>query len=72
MKGRIRCNSLHFYIKPQLNLPDQSFTTVVIHFISTSNHNFYNLSHDDYKVVIHFISTSNHNSELNTHITNLL
>ena len=33
------CNSFRFYIKPQLQLSIQIVMKVVIHFVSTSNHN---------------------------------
>ena len=35
----VRCNSFHFYIKPQLTGNRLGLSAVVIHFISTSNHN---------------------------------
>ena len=55
------CNSFYFYIKPQLflQLLDESF--VVIHSISTSNHNLDSVPYTVFIVVLHSISTSNHN-----------
>ena len=36
------CNSFYFYIKPQPDLSTQTQPQVVIHSISTSNHNIFN------------------------------
>ena len=55
------CNSFYFYIKPQLfHIPLLS-VIVVIHSISTSNHNLLFSFVACGSVVIHSISTSNHN-----------
>ena len=35
----LRCNSFYFYIKPQRAVPGNDPGSVVIHSISTSNHN---------------------------------
>ena len=55
------CNSFYFYIKPQLNGGAAGAKPVVIHSISTSNHNQLLLFLLVFQVVIHSISTSNHN-----------
>ena len=39
----------------------QSGRVVVIHFVSTSNHNIVAVAVAEFVVVIHFVSTSNHN-----------
>ena len=54
------CNSSYFYIKPQLIKIFGNNKKVVIHPISTSNHNFWCWSKRVREVVIHPISTSNH------------
>ena len=55
------CNSFHFYIKPQLLCYRASNLFVVIHSISTSNHNLDAPEKEKLLVVIHSFSTSNHN-----------
>ena len=55
------CNSFYFYIKPQLCSVTLLVVVVVIHSISTSNHNRMMLQQAALNVVIHSISTSNHN-----------
>ena len=57
----LSCNSFYFYIKPQPFPPLSSHLHVVIHSISTSNHNRYSACPGLSAVVIHSISTSNHN-----------
>ena len=39
------CNSFYFYIKPQLKKNYERKKSVVIHSISTSNHNVIRLAH---------------------------
>ena len=56
-----RCNSFYFYIKPQPLISKYSCIVVVIHSISTSNHNLTRAPETSLNVVIHSISTSNHN-----------
>ena len=58
------CNSSNFYIKPQRKSNPLNMSAVVIHLISTSNHNLMNLQILSICVVIHLISTSNHNPVL--------
>ena len=58
----IGCNSFYFYIKPQRHTLLQFSRAVVIHSISTSNHNELRGWRFSRVVVIHSISTSNHNS----------
>ena len=55
------CNSFHFYIKPQQEGDGGYGVEVVIHSISTSNHNSTREERSLLTVVIHSISTSNHN-----------
>ena len=55
------CNSFYFYIKPQHLERYNLNTHVVIHSISTSNHNVCRSDFQRQHVVIHSISTSNHN-----------
>ena len=59
--SNLRCNSFYFYIKPQPIRVDLSGLGVVIHSISTSNHNRLGDVQRPALVVIHSISTSNHN-----------
>ena len=57
----VRCLLSSFYIKPQprdANYPDYY---VVYYLLSTSNHNFQNVSKDCPYVVYYLLSTSNHN-----------
>ena len=42
----IDCNSFYFYIKPQLDTSSIGDATIVIHSISTSNHNSTNVGDD--------------------------
>ena len=58
---QVRCNSFYFYIKPQHNDGSGKCSVVVIHSISTSNHNWKRARKSAVNVVIHSISTSNHN-----------
>ena len=58
----VSCNSFYFYIKPQHSVDVYTGQSVVIHSISTSNHNLSFLWPSRAAVVIHSISTSNHNS----------
>ena len=55
------CNSFYFYIKPQPRPKCDAPCFVVIHSISTSNHNSIFAVVVLLCVVIHSISTSNHN-----------
>ena len=59
-----RCNSFYFYIKPQLSDKYRLAVNVVIHSISTSNHNVPDVLPPEPRVVIHSISTSNHNMRI--------
>ena len=59
----LRCNSFYFYIKPQLVVVLIAALVVVIHSISTSNHNRSIFHLKLALVVIHSISTSNHNDD---------
>ena len=58
------CNSSYFYIKPQRMTWCGARIRVVIHPISTSNHNILIEYQNTTAVVIHPISTSNHNIEV--------
>ena len=63
MNGIHGCNSFYFYIKPQLYALFGFVFMVVIHSISTSNHNNCPIVNASLVVVIHSISTSNHNKQ---------
>ena len=66
------CNSFRFYIKPQHTLRVGAGLNVVIHFVSTSNHNKYSSPAAQIAVVIHFVSTSNHNGAKLLNISKML
>ena len=55
------CIASSFYIKPQLLETAKARAAVVLHPLSTSNHNFRLLPIDTMSVVLHPLSTSNHN-----------
>ena len=67
-----RCNSSYFYIKPQLCEHNLHIHFVVIHLISTSNHNVQAAFTVEPSVVIHLISTSNHNGIYGSEFCDLL
>ena len=58
------CNSFYFYIKPQLTGYGLVSCGIVIHSISTSNHNLGVYLALRERIVIHSISTSNHNGHV--------
>ena len=58
------CIASSFYIKPQLPVWATSFFKVVLHPLSTSNHNKSDVSQAGTGVVLHPLSTSNHNTSL--------
>ena len=55
------CIASSFYIKPQQMRYLMSRTVVVLHPLSTSNHNTKSLTERTFMVVLHPLSTSNHN-----------
>ena len=57
------CIASSFYIKPQQFQPDAMFQIVVLHPLSTSNHNVFGLKNNNKQVVLHPLSTSNHNKK---------
>ena len=57
----LRYYSFNLYIKPQLPCLAHGRPPIVIHSISTSNHNSTHRFTFALRVVIHSISTSNHN-----------
>ena len=62
LRYRPRCIASSFYIKPQLRIVEYFTDKVVLHPLSTSNHNQYVLTSNFATVVLHPLSTSNHNS----------
>ena len=58
---RTRCIASSFYIKPQRRADNISPYRVVLHPLSTSNHNVGSLISFIVSVVLHPLSTSNHN-----------
>ena len=60
------CIASSFYIKPQLLRNQLVFSSVVLHPLSTSNHNYPSATSRETGVVLHPLSTSNHNLELRT------
>ncbi len=56
-----RCIASSFYIKPQLKRSDMFIIIVVLHPLSTSNHNDNAYLLLSEVVVLHPLSTSNHN-----------
>ena len=57
------CIASSFYIKPQRTSPTTTGIKVVLHPLSTSNHNRRSAGHGAAEVVLHPLSTSNHNGE---------
>ena len=55
------CIASSFYIKPQLYAELPQYASVVLHPLSTSNHNTALQIVNEHKVVLHPLSTSNHN-----------
>ena len=62
LRYRPRCIASSFYIKPQPSSGCATRICVVLHPLSTSNHNQYVLTSNFATVVLHPLSTSNHNS----------
>ena len=60
-KLRVSCIASSFYIKPQLSNAYVLLLTVVLHPLSTSNHNSLTALLERSYVVLHPLSTSNHN-----------
>ena len=58
----IGCIASSFYIKPQPHVTLAQLTQVVLHPLSTSNHNCRRCSGRSICVVLHPLSTSNHNT----------
>ena len=61
MAGGDGCIASSFYIKPQLNFIKMELNHVVLHPLSTSNHNQIGALLEMRDVVLHPLSTSNHN-----------
>ena len=55
------CIASSFYIKPQLHIVMAVEQSVVLHPLSTSNHNWMDAALWPHRVVLHPLSTSNHN-----------
>ncbi len=71
-KMRLCCILFYFYIKPQLFVYTHEKRSVVSYSISTSNHNFDDITLFDIQVVSYSISTSNHNVTSRDILTHLL